>query len=132
MTVRGADAGHLQAIQSQEMDRSAADLVPAVACLAVVAGRPGPRQPRHPHAAEPGFLWRRRTFKSDPLFWFLPRETYLITVKEDDVVDLGTYTRKVLPSSAAGGSPRANPQPDRRRWPSWSDRCTSARSRIAT
>ena len=29
------------------------------------------------------FLSRRRSFKSDPLFWFLPHETYLITVKEN-------------------------------------------------
>ena len=28
------------------------------------------------------FLSRRRSWKSDPLFWFLPHETYLITVKQ--------------------------------------------------
>jgi tRNA A-37 threonylcarbamoyl transferase component Bud32 len=43
------------------------------------------------------FISRRRSFKTAPLFWFLPHETYLITIKEQNVVDLGTYTRKVLP-----------------------------------
>jgi tRNA A-37 threonylcarbamoyl transferase component Bud32 len=43
------------------------------------------------------FISRRRSFFSSPLFWFLPHETYLITIKENDIVDLGTYTRKVLP-----------------------------------
>ena len=44
------------------------------------------------------FIARRRPFKQAPLFWFLPHETYLITVKEENVVDLGTYARNVLPS----------------------------------
>jgi tRNA A-37 threonylcarbamoyl transferase component Bud32 len=44
------------------------------------------------------FIARRRPFKEAPLFWFLPHETYLITVKEENVVDLGTYARRVLPS----------------------------------
>src|SRR5208337_4937718 len=44
------------------------------------------------------FIARRRPFKKAPLFWFLPHETYLITVKEENVVDLGTYARNVLPS----------------------------------
>jgi tRNA A-37 threonylcarbamoyl transferase component Bud32 len=44
------------------------------------------------------FISRRRPFKKSPLFWFLPHETYLITVKEENVVDLGTYARKVLPN----------------------------------
>jgi hypothetical protein len=42
------------------------------------------------------FVSRRRSFASDRIFWFLPHETYLITVKEDHVVDLATYARKVL------------------------------------
>ncbi|HZW34877.1 MAG TPA: lipopolysaccharide kinase InaA family protein, partial [Isosphaeraceae bacterium] len=29
------------------------------------------------------FLARRRSFWNDPLFWLLPRETYLITIKEE-------------------------------------------------
>ena len=53
------------------------------------------------------FLSRRRSFSTDRIFWFLPHETYLITVKEDHVVDLATYARKVLanlaPRSAALG-----------------------------
>ena len=44
------------------------------------------------------FLSRRRPFKKHPFFWFLPHETYLITVKEENVVDLATYASKVLPS----------------------------------
>jgi serine/threonine protein kinase len=44
------------------------------------------------------FLARRSTFKSDALFWFLPRETYLITVKELDTVTLGSYVRDFLSS----------------------------------
>jgi tRNA A-37 threonylcarbamoyl transferase component Bud32 len=43
------------------------------------------------------FLSRRRTFWEAPLFWRLPHETYLITVKEPNAVDLMTYTRQVLP-----------------------------------
>jgi tRNA A-37 threonylcarbamoyl transferase component Bud32 len=46
------------------------------------------------------FLCRRRRFKQSPLFWFLPHETYLITVKEENVIDLGTYARNVLPGLA--------------------------------
>ncbi len=53
---RAADGGHLQAVQPQEVARPAPEPVPAVARLAVVAGRPGPRQPGHPHPAEPGFV----------------------------------------------------------------------------
>src|SRR5947209_4856046 len=43
------------------------------------------------------FLARRRSFRSDPFFWFLPRETYLITAKEEPTVDLATYVNEVLP-----------------------------------
>lgn len=46
------------------------------------------------------FLSRGRSFASDRIFWFLPHETYLITVKEDHVVDLATYARKVLSNLA--------------------------------
>jgi serine/threonine protein kinase len=42
------------------------------------------------------FLSRRRPFRVDPLFWFLPHETYLITVKEEPAVDLATYVGKIL------------------------------------
>jgi hypothetical protein len=44
------------------------------------------------------FLARRRSFRSDPFFWLLPRETYLITVKEEPAVDLATYVGTVLPA----------------------------------
>ncbi len=45
-----------------------------------------------------GFVSRGRSFKQAPLSWFLPHETYLITIKHENVVDLQTYARKVLPS----------------------------------
>ena len=32
------------------------------------------------------FLARHRTFRAHPWSWFLPRETYLITTKQDHVV----------------------------------------------
>ena len=44
------------------------------------------------------YLSRRRSFKSDPLFWFLPHETYLITVKQQGAVSLADYTSQVLPA----------------------------------
>ena len=44
------------------------------------------------------FLSRRRSWKSDPLFWFLPHETYLITVKQDGALSLASYVREVLPA----------------------------------
>ena len=44
------------------------------------------------------FLSRKRTWKSDPLFWFLPHETYLITVKQEGAINLATYVREVLPA----------------------------------
>lgn len=43
------------------------------------------------------FISRQRPFKKAPFVWFLPHETYLITVKEENVVDLGTYAREALP-----------------------------------
>ena len=114
---RAADPGHLQAIQSQEMDRSAPDLVPAFTGVAVVAGRAGPRQPRDPDSAEPRFPGARSTFKCDPLFWFLPRETYLITVKEVDAITLGTLCQGGSPESSARCPAFANPWHQRVRWP---------------
>ena len=44
------------------------------------------------------YLSRRRPFRSNPLFWFLPHETYLITVKEEATVNLATYVSAILPS----------------------------------
>ena len=42
------------------------------------------------------FLARYRSFASDPLFWYLPHETYLITVKEQDAVTLLSYVSDTL------------------------------------
>jgi tRNA A-37 threonylcarbamoyl transferase component Bud32 len=42
------------------------------------------------------FLARRRSFRSNPFFWFLAHETYLVTVKETDSVSLTTYVSDVL------------------------------------
>src|SRR5205823_6130207 len=47
------------------------------------------------------FLARRRSFRSDPFFWFSPRETYLVTVKEEPAVDLATYVAAILPGLPA-------------------------------
>jgi tRNA A-37 threonylcarbamoyl transferase component Bud32 len=44
------------------------------------------------------FLARYRSFASDPLFWFLPHETYLITVKEQNAVPLSSYIADTLSS----------------------------------
>jgi tRNA A-37 threonylcarbamoyl transferase component Bud32 len=44
------------------------------------------------------FLARRRSFWRSPLFWFLPHETYLVTVKETDAVSLTSYVQDVLSS----------------------------------
>ena len=55
------------------------------------------------------FLSRRRPFKSDPLFWFLPHETYLITVKEDERRHPGDLRQRGAAEPAAGGPPRADP-----------------------
>jgi hypothetical protein len=44
------------------------------------------------------FLARLRTFREDPLFWYLPHETYLVTVKEEPSMTLSDYVRKVLPT----------------------------------
>jgi tRNA A-37 threonylcarbamoyl transferase component Bud32 len=48
------------------------------------------------------FLSRRRSWKCDPLFWFLPHETYLITLKEDGATSLAAYVREVLPALPRG------------------------------
>jgi serine/threonine protein kinase len=44
------------------------------------------------------FLARRRPLGSSPLGWFLPHETYLITVKETDTLTLASYASDVLPT----------------------------------
>jgi serine/threonine protein kinase len=44
------------------------------------------------------YVSRRRSWKSSPLFWFLPHETYLVTVKQQDAQSLADYVSKVLPA----------------------------------
>ena len=44
------------------------------------------------------FIARARPFLKDPLFWYLPHETYLITRKADPAITLSDYSRKVLPT----------------------------------
>jgi tRNA A-37 threonylcarbamoyl transferase component Bud32 len=44
------------------------------------------------------FIARLRKFREDPLFWYLPHETYLVTLKEEPSITLGDYIRKVLPT----------------------------------
>ena len=46
------------------------------------------------------YLSRRRTFKSNRFFWFLPHETYLVTVKQPGAQSLAEYVNKVLPALA--------------------------------
>ena len=44
------------------------------------------------------FLARKRSARSCPFSWFLPHETYLVTIKQDNVMTLAEYVRKVLPT----------------------------------
>jgi tRNA A-37 threonylcarbamoyl transferase component Bud32 len=44
------------------------------------------------------FIARTRPFREDPLFWYLPHETYLITLKAEPAVTLNSYAREVLPT----------------------------------
>ena len=44
------------------------------------------------------FLARKRDFWTHPCSWFLPHETYLITLKQDQVMTLAEYVRTVLPN----------------------------------
>ncbi len=44
------------------------------------------------------FLARRGSFRSSPLSWFLPHETYLVTLKQDNVTTLAEYVRQTLPA----------------------------------
>ena len=43
------------------------------------------------------YVARLRPFWRDPLFWYLPHETYLVTLKADPAITLGDYVRTVLP-----------------------------------
>jgi hypothetical protein len=51
-----------------------------------------------PTPANLAYLARRRPFLRDPLFWYLPHETYLVTVKAEPSITLGDYARTVLPT----------------------------------
>jgi serine/threonine protein kinase len=44
------------------------------------------------------FLARKRVFRTSPFSWFLPHETYLVTIKQDNVTTLAEYVRKILPN----------------------------------
>jgi tRNA A-37 threonylcarbamoyl transferase component Bud32 len=44
------------------------------------------------------FIARKRRFRADPLFWYLPHETYLITEKAEPSITLSDYAHKVLPT----------------------------------
>jgi tRNA A-37 threonylcarbamoyl transferase component Bud32 len=42
------------------------------------------------------FLARQRPFHRDPLFWYLPHETYLVTLKADPSITLSEYVRNIM------------------------------------
>jgi hypothetical protein len=44
------------------------------------------------------FVARLCPFRRDPLFWYLPHETYLVTLKAEPAVTVSDYVRKVLPT----------------------------------
>src|SRR5262249_5618731 len=44
------------------------------------------------------FLARRRNAWYNPFSWYLPRDTYLITAKQDHTVTLAEYVRRFLPT----------------------------------
>jgi tRNA A-37 threonylcarbamoyl transferase component Bud32 len=44
------------------------------------------------------FLARRRNAWYNPFSWYLPRETYLITEKQDHTITLAEYVRRVIPT----------------------------------
>lgn len=49
-----------------------------------------------PTPANLAFIARTRAFRDDPLFWYLPHETYLVTLKADPAVTLFDYARERL------------------------------------
>lgn len=44
------------------------------------------------------FIARTRPYREDPLFWYLPHETYLVTLKAEPAITLNDYTREILPT----------------------------------
>ena len=95
---RPADAGDLQAVQPQEVARPAPDLFrPTRAWRAWQAGQHLASR-AHPDPAEPGLSSPARPTAATS-FWYLPHETYLITVKAEPSITLGDYVREVLPDA---------------------------------
>ena len=44
------------------------------------------------------FLSKKEKFANDPLFWYLPHETYLVTIKAEPSITLQDYALRVLPT----------------------------------
>ena len=44
------------------------------------------------------FIARKRPFLQDPLFWYLPHETYLVTLKAEPAITLNDYVHTVVPT----------------------------------
>ena len=67
-----------------------------------MAGSRGRRRSTWPAGrSRPPGTWRSsRGCAPSPkdLFWYLPHETYLITVKEEPSITLGDYVREILPT----------------------------------
>lgn len=51
-----------------------------------------------PTPANLAYIARRRPFRESPGFWYLPHETYLVTVKAEPSITLSDYARTVLPT----------------------------------
>ncbi|MFO0888684.1 MAG: lipopolysaccharide kinase InaA family protein [Isosphaeraceae bacterium] len=47
------------------------------------------------------YVARKRPFWSKPLSWFLPHETYLVTLRQENAITLTDYVRTVLPDLPA-------------------------------
>ncbi len=47
------------------------------------------------------FVARRGRFREAPLWWFLPHETYLVTLQQESAIPLSTYLSEVLPALPA-------------------------------
>src|SRR5262249_22764984 len=111
------DTGHLQAIQSQEVVGPLPEPVPALARLAVLAGRPGSRQPGHPDSAE------SRVSGPETI---VPQSSVLLVLASRDLPDhrQGGFRRRPadLPEQDPSQAPPRSPPcpdspPDRRAGP---------------
>ena len=114
MLVRGSRRGDLQAVQSQEMARPALSTLfrPSRAWRSWQAGQDLASR-GIPTPQNLAFLSRRRSFKSDPLFWFLPHETYLVTVKEAGRAEPGRLRQRGAAGACLPDAPGQDSQPDR-------------------